>query len=54
MKTTATLKENCGDIYADAKDINDARYEAEAAERLAEAEALVEESKKVADTKEEA
>ena len=31
MKTTATLKENCGDIYADAKDINDARYEAEAA-----------------------
>lgn len=54
MKTTATLKENCGDIYADAKDINDARYEAEAAERLAEAEALVEESKKAADTKEEA
>ena len=45
MKTTATLKENCGDIYADAKDINEERYEAEA---------LVEESKKAADTKEEA
>ncbi len=54
MKTTATLKENCGDIYADAKDINEERYEAEAAARLAEAEALVEESKKAADTKEEA
>lgn len=54
MKTTATLKENCGDIYADAKDINEERYEAEAAARLAEAEALVEESKKAADAKEEA
>lgn len=54
MKTTATLKENCGDIYADAKDINEERCEAEAAARLAEAEALVEESKKAADTKEEA
>jgi len=27
MKTAATVKENCGDIYADAKDINDSRYE---------------------------
>ena len=54
MKTTAALKENCGDIYADAKDINEELYEAEAAARLAEAEALVEESKKAADTKEEA
>lgn len=27
MKTMATVKENCGDIYADAKDINERRYE---------------------------
>ena len=53
MKTAMTLKENCGDIYADAKDINDKRYEAAAAARLEEAEALVEESKK-ASVKEEA
>ncbi len=54
MKTTLNLKENCGDIYADAKDINDKRYEAEAAERLEAAEALVEESKKSEEFKEEA
>lgn len=27
MKKAATVKENCGDIYADAKDINDRRYD---------------------------
>ena len=42
MKTGETLKANCGDIYADANDINDKRY-AEAEERdLEEARAKVE------------
>jgi len=27
MKTATNIKENCGDIYADAKDINEKRYE---------------------------
>ena len=27
MKTVATVKENCGDIYEDAKDMNEKRYE---------------------------
>ena len=46
MKTACTLKENCGDIYADAKDINDKRYaEAKEAEVL-NARAIVEEYEK--------
>ena len=43
MKTAATLKENCGDIYEDAKDINSRRYDAEREEKVALARAIVEE-----------
>ena len=35
MKTVATVKENCGDIYEDAKDINEVRYEKAAGEKVA-------------------
>jgi len=44
MKTAATVKENCGDIYADAKDINDSRYEQAKAAELARAKAIVEQA----------
>ena len=43
MKTAATVKENCGDIYEDAKDINEVRYEKAAEEKVAAARAIVEE-----------
>lgn len=43
MKTAATVKENCGDIYADAKDINDKRYEEQEQAKVANAKAIVEE-----------
>lgn len=42
MKTAATVKENCGDIYADAKDINDKRYDKQAKEEVDKARAIVE------------
>ena len=44
MNTYTTLKENCSDIYADANDINEKRYEEKAAKDLALAKALVEEA----------
>lgn len=43
MKTAANVKENCGDIYADARDINEKRYEEEKQEKLQQAKAIVEE-----------
>ena len=43
MKTAATIKENCDDIYADAKDINDKRYEEDKQEMIAAARAIVKE-----------
>ena len=43
MKTTAAVKENCGDIYADAKDINDRRYEEQEKAEFEQAKAIVEE-----------
>ncbi len=51
MDTYTTLKENCGDIYADANDINDKRYAEKAEKDYNEAKALVEEyeSEKAAD-----
>lgn len=42
MKTAADVKENCGDIYADAKDINDRRYAKQKEEELCQAKAIVE------------
>ena len=42
MKTATTVKENCGDIYADAKDINDDRYEKAKEAEIARAKAIVE------------
>ncbi len=42
MKTAANMKENCGDIYADAKDINETRYEAQKEQELARARAILE------------
>jgi hypothetical protein len=43
MKTASVLKENCADIYADAEDINEKRYEEAEAEKVAAARAIVEE-----------
>lgn len=45
-QTYTTLKENCGDIYSDATDINDERYAKADEEKLAAAKALVEEYEK--------
>lgn len=42
METTATVKENCGDIVADAKDINEKRYEERKNEEIANAKAIIE------------
>lgn len=42
MKTASTLKENCGDIHDDAKDINEARYAEEEKLEIEKARALVE------------
>lgn len=55
MKTTATVKENCGDIYADAKDINEKRYDKQKEEELQKAKAIIEqyENPGVADSLEE-
>ncbi len=52
MKTAACVKENCDDIYEDAKDINEKRYEKAKAEKVAMAKAIVEEYEQ--DSKEEA
>lgn len=41
MKTGTTLKENCDDIYADAKDINNKRYEEAEKLELEKAKAIV-------------
>lgn len=43
MKTAAVIKENCGDIYADAVEINDCRYEEEKKMKVEAARAIVEE-----------
>ena len=43
MDIAAIVKENCGDIYADALDLNDARYEAEEKAIVENARAIVEE-----------
>lgn len=42
MKTAATVKENCGDIYADAKDINEKRYAEQMKAEVEKARAIVE------------
>lgn len=42
MKTAAVVKENCGDIYADAIDINVNRYEVQREQELEHAKAIVE------------
>lgn len=42
MKTAATVKENCGDIYADAKDINNQRYDEQEKTEVEKARAVVE------------
>lgn len=47
MDTVSTLKENCGDIYADAKDINAKRYDEQKKAEIANARAIVEEYKEV-------
>jgi len=41
MKTAANVKENCGDIYADAKDINEKRYDKQKEKDLENARAIV-------------
>lgn len=43
MKTVSSVKENCGDIYADAKDINGKRYEQDKKAEIEMAKAIIEE-----------
>ncbi|MBQ9611481.1 MAG: hypothetical protein IJV14_02685 [Lachnospiraceae bacterium] len=43
MQTYTTLRENCGDINADADDINEERAQKKAAQKLADAQAVIEE-----------
>ena len=43
MKTVSSVKENCGDIYADAKDINEKRYEQDKETEIERAKAIIEE-----------
>ena len=42
MKKAAVLKENCGDIYADARDINSKRYDEQEKAEVEKARAIVE------------
>lgn len=42
VKTGTTIKENCGDIYEDANDINEKRYAETEEKKVAEAKSLVE------------
>lgn len=42
MRTAANIKENCGDIYADARDINEKRYDEQKERELENAKAVVE------------
>ncbi len=44
VKTATTLKENCEDISADAKDINDERYAKEREQEIADAKAILAEA----------
>jgi len=41
MKTATAVKENCQDIAADAKDINEKRYEAERQQEIEDAKAVL-------------
>lgn len=41
METATTLKENCGDIKADAKEINEKRYEEERLKEIEDAKAVI-------------
>lgn len=42
METGTVLRENCEDIYADANDINELRYDEEEKQLVADAEAILE------------
>ena len=42
VKTAVTVKENCGDIYSDAKDINEKRQEQNRMKQIEAARAIVE------------
>lgn len=42
MKTVSLVKENCDDIYADANDLNEKRYEEEKEAKLKKAKAIIE------------
>ena len=44
VKTATTLKENCDDIAADAKDINEKRYAAEREQEIRDARELLDEA----------
>lgn len=45
MKTVQTVRENCEDIVADAKAINEAKYREQDARRIEEAKAILESAK---------
>ena len=53
MKTANTIQENCGDIYAGAKDINEARVQKAAEDEFDDAQAAETESTDAAETVEE-
>ena len=42
MKVVSTIRENCGDIHADAVEINEKRYAEEEERKVAEARAIIE------------
>ena len=42
METATTIKENCQDISADAKEINEKRYAKDRAQEIADAKAVLE------------
>lgn len=49
MKTGTVLKENCSDIYSDAKDINEKRYQEQEAKEIEDAKRTIEEAQEKID-----
>lgn len=49
VKTGTTMKENCDDIYSDAKDINEKRYQEQEAREIEDAKRTIEEAQQKID-----
>lgn len=50
MKTGTVLKENCSDIYSDARDINEKRYQEQEAREIEDAKRTIEEAQEKIDS----